>query len=100
LEFRREGIPLHYNRRAQASKNMLFFSGEIGVGPWLLAWRMNHLVEIVRQPFFVISKCAEAVLRILKIANLTWIVRAFNEFAIFAVNTCASILTLGDGSNP
>src|SRR5579862_997843 len=83
LELRRDGVPLHDDRRAKTSKDMLLFSGEGVVGRLPFIRAFERLVEIVRQPLFVVSKRAEAVTRVLIFANLAWVVRLFAERVVF-----------------
>lgn len=55
---------------------MFVFRGDGGVAAWL-AWRMNHLSVILRQPLLVVSKHAEAALQIVKFANFAGNIRLF-----------------------
>jgi hypothetical protein len=47
---------------------------------WLFAGA-HDLVEIPRQPIFVVGQRAEAVFQILKLADRSWVARYLREFA-------------------
>ena len=81
LQFCRQRVPLHDDGSAQAAKNTLFFGDEDD--GFLFGRHLHHLVEFVRQPFFVVGKRAETILGILQFADLAWVVRPFDEIAVF-----------------
>jgi hypothetical protein len=54
-EFRGDGVPLHDDRGAETAKDMLLFRGKRDMVGQLLTRRLKRLVEIGRQPRFVVS---------------------------------------------
>src|SRR5580704_3768992 len=62
LKFGRQRVPLHDDGGAQAAKNTLFFGDEGDMAGLLFGRHVHHLVEIVRQPLFVVGKRAETIL--------------------------------------
>ena len=92
LEFRGDGVPLHDNGSAEASKNTLLFRGEGDVAGWLF---IRRFIGPSSDPWSILSKLSAShsslsaselklSLESLIFANLAWIARSFAEFAVFS----------------
>src|SRR6266566_5695143 len=82
LQLFRYGVPLHYDRRSQASKNVLLGGGEGGRPLAVLVRSVQCFLEIVRQPFLVVGKRCEAALSLAEFSCLRAIVLGRKHAAI------------------
>jgi hypothetical protein len=80
FELRRNRVPLQDDGSPKAPKNMLLLLRKGRVVDFNFG-RMDRLVEIIRQPFLVLRKRAEAPRRVLKFADFAGSIRLSRQFA-------------------
>src|ERR1700730_4305514 len=91
LKFLGNVVPLHNNRSSETAQNMLLFRRERVAFKPIFVRCVHHLVDIMLQPFFVVSQHSVAAFQVPKFADFVGRLRVCRQLQIFG-SFCAILL--------